>query len=345
LTLLSAPLNVGTLTALAEGPMPLMELRRTLGMPPQTTTRKYLKELAELGVVERRRTPGFGGTVHFGLTRAGRDLILAAAALDAWLGGASDGKVELGQPAAKRIIEALVGGWSTMIIRAIAAQPLALTELSNLIPTLNYPSLERRLVACRLAGLVEPIPSGGRGTPYRVTLWLHRAMGPILECAYWERQHLRDAANPFTARDIEAVFLLLAPLADLPEGCSGSSRLVIETNGKHGSSLAGAVMQVDRGKIVSCVCRLATPADSSAVGGMSCWYETFLKHEFSALEIGGDANLAIELLTGLSRAIRRQMGRRTGRAPNRRPHDSAPAEKRLMQDAGKSRTFLASPQR
>ncbi len=40
------------------------------------------------------------------------------------------------------------------MLRALAAGSLSLTELDRLIGALSYPSLERRLVAMRLAGLV-----------------------------------------------------------------------------------------------------------------------------------------------------------------------------------------------
>ncbi len=47
---------------------------------------------------------------------------------------------------------------------------------TGVISSLSYPSLERRLAAMRLAGLIEARPGNGRGTPYAVTDWLRRGI-------------------------------------------------------------------------------------------------------------------------------------------------------------------------
>ena len=49
LRLLSTPINVFVLQALAEGPHSLVDLRREAGSPPQTTMRGHLRTLAEQG--------------------------------------------------------------------------------------------------------------------------------------------------------------------------------------------------------------------------------------------------------------------------------------------------------
>ena len=58
---------------------------------------------------------------------------------------APEGPLALGSSTAKSAIKALVEGWGTNMIRALAARPLSLTELNGLISGLSYPSLERRL--------------------------------------------------------------------------------------------------------------------------------------------------------------------------------------------------------
>ena len=49
LSLLSAPLNVHLLRALEEGPLALIDLRRAVGSPPQSTMRVYSRTLVEIG--------------------------------------------------------------------------------------------------------------------------------------------------------------------------------------------------------------------------------------------------------------------------------------------------------
>ena len=169
LSLLSAPLNVHLLQALEEGPMALIDLRRSVGSPPQSTMRVYSRTLVDLGTLERQRQAAFPGTVEYASTDSGKALLGIGAIHEKWLHEAPSGPVSLGSTASKSATKALVEGWSTNIIRALAAKPLSLTDLNRLIPRISYPSLERRLGALRLADLVEPHPGDGRGTPYRAT--------------------------------------------------------------------------------------------------------------------------------------------------------------------------------
>src|SRR3954467_9593629 len=144
LSLLSLPLNVQVLSALSDEELSLADLSQAVGHPPATTLRSYLKALADLGVVERRQEGCFPGTVAYSLARPGERLLLVVSALQSWLGEAPDGPIVLGDPAAKSAIKALVEGWNAAIVRALAARPLALTELARLIASISYPTLERR---------------------------------------------------------------------------------------------------------------------------------------------------------------------------------------------------------
>ena len=105
------------------------------------------------------------------------------------------------------MIKALVGGWSSAIVRALASKPFTLTELSRLIKGLNYPTLERRLAAMRFARQIEAAPNEDRGRPYAVTAWLRRGVAPVAMAARWEREHLREGTGVITNLDAEALFL------------------------------------------------------------------------------------------------------------------------------------------
>lgn len=109
--------------------------------------------------------------------------------LQAWLQLSPAGPIELGSIAAKSAIKALVEGWGSNIVRALATRPLSLTELNSLIPRISYPSLERRLTAMRQVNLLETQSTHGRTTPYEVTEWLRRAIAAI----GWERRYARIA--------------------------------------------------------------------------------------------------------------------------------------------------------
>jgi DNA-binding HxlR family transcriptional regulator len=303
LSMLSVPLNVHVLQALDNGPMPLIDLRRAVGSPPQTTMRGHLRALTQAGVIERRRHSGFPGPVDYELARPGKELLGVAALLEAWLLGAPDGPIQLGSVAAKSSTKALAEGWSSGIVRALAAKPLALTELSRLITGLSYPSLERRLGAMRIAGLIERCPGSGRGTPYAVTEWLRRAIAPLAAGARWERKHLPKETAPIRRIDIEAAFLLVLPLVVLPVEQSGICRLAVDTSNGLQHRQAGVVVEVDEGRVTSCVTRLEGDADASALGSAAAWIQAVIERDSGRLELGGRRPLAMALGDGLHRAL------------------------------------------
>jgi DNA-binding HxlR family transcriptional regulator len=305
LTLLSVPLNVQVLTALEDGPMALTDLRRATGSPPQTTTRKHLRTLTDLGVLERHQEPGFPGGVDYQLSSSGMELVEVARVADSWLRSAPDGPVELGSFAAKNTIKALVDGWTSTVVRALAARPLSLTQLSRLISTVNYPSLERRLAAMRLTGQIASCDnSEGRSRPYTATPWLRSAIAPLASAARWERRFAAQEATPMAPIDVESSFLLTLPLLKLPEYLNGTARLAAELRRADGSTFhAGALARVEAGRIVSCSSRLEGRVDTSSSGTIGGWLAAAVKGELDELEISGDAELAHSLVEGLHAAL------------------------------------------
>jgi DNA-binding HxlR family transcriptional regulator len=300
LSLLAAPLNVHLLQALEDGSLPLIDLRRAVGSPPQSTMRVYSRTLVELGTLERQRQAAFPGTVEYASTESGRALLAIGEILERWLQEAPVGPITLGTTASKSATKALVEGWSTNIIRALAAKPLSLTDLNRLIPRISYPSLERRLGALRLADLVEPYPGEGRGTPYRATPWLRRAIVPLAAGAWWERRYLADP--PQLGRlDVEAAFLLAIPLIELPEEVSGKCRLAVEIQGGSSPVFAGVLITVEEGKVVSCSSRLEGEAEGWASGSASSWMRRMNGQE-ADLEIGGDADLVREIVDAIRKS-------------------------------------------
>jgi DNA-binding HxlR family transcriptional regulator len=300
LTLLSVPLNVHVITALEDESLSLMDLRRAVGQPPQTTMRKHLKSLTELGVLERCRQPEFPGSVDFRLGPGGRDLLGVVRILQAWLADSPDGPVQPGSAAAKSAIKALVEGWSGSIVRALAARPLSLTELNRLIPALNYPSLERRLGAMRLAGQIASCASGGRTRPYTATPWLRRAVAPLMAAASWERHYGARQGASIARIDIESTFLLTLPVLRLPEDLTGSARLALDMRATgEANAQAGVVVHVRDGEVVSCNSRLEASADAWVSGSIHAWLAAMIDFDLEGLERGGDGELAAALLERL----------------------------------------------
>jgi DNA-binding HxlR family transcriptional regulator len=294
--MLSVPLNVHVITALEEEPKSLMALRRAVGSPPETTMRGHLRTLSDLAVVERNRCNSFPGSIHYTLTPAGQDLVNLAYSVQSWLDQAPRETLDLGTIGARGVIKALVEGWSSTLVRALAARPLALTELDRLIAGLNYPSIERRLGAMRMADLIEARRGSGRGTPYVATAWLRRAVAPLVGAAGWERRRLPAGAAPSISRlDIEATFLLSIPLLTLPDDLTGSCRLTVELSG-NGRELAGVVVGVKDGRVEACVSHLPERADAWVSGKVGIWLQEAAPGDGSGLEIGGDRAVAKGLL-------------------------------------------------
>lgn len=303
LVLLSAPINVLILRALAGAPQQQAELRRAAGFPAQTTLRAQLKRLMEIGAIERRRRDRFPGVLEYELTTAGRELLPILDAMEHWLAKNPDGPRALGGSQAKAAIKALADGWSTTMLRALAASPLSLTELDGVIRSLSYPSLERRLSAMRLAGLIAACPSNGRGTPYAITDLLRLGIACLTTAARWERRNLPLDTAPISQLDTETSFLLAMPLLRPSVEVSGSCRLAAETPAGEKRRLAGVVVEVSGGTVNSCTTNLQGHTDAWALGSSAAWLDAVIERDTDRLEIGGDCGLAEALLEGLHEVL------------------------------------------
>jgi DNA-binding HxlR family transcriptional regulator len=306
LALLAAPLNVEILRALRDGPRSLLDLRQTVGSPPQSTMRVYTRTLAEIGVLERQRRNEFPATAEYSSTAAGRGLLAVADVLEAWLQTAPDGPQTTGSVAAKSSTKALAGGWSANIVRAMAARSLTLTELNILIPKISYPSLERRLGAMRLCKLIDPTPGDGRGVPYQASEWLRRAVLPITAAVAWEQRFIREPEARIGANDAEAAFLLAIPLISLGPEVSGRCRLSVEVRGGAEPIYAGVIIGIEDGVIVFCTSRLKGAVDASASGPPGAWIRQVAGASEPQLEMSGDVALSravVDAIQALSPAV------------------------------------------
>jgi DNA-binding HxlR family transcriptional regulator len=299
LTVLAAPLNIHTLKALEGGPMELLDLRRAVGSPPQSTMRVYTRALEDLAILERRRSNEFPATAQYTITPVGIGLLKVADFLQVWLRAAPDGPILLGSAAAKSGTKALIGGWSSNIVRAVAARALSLTELNMLIPKISYPTLERKLDAMRTAKLVAPQPGESRGTPYGATEWLRQAVVPLASAVSWERQFVPEPAAQIGRLDVESAFLLSIPLMVLDPGISGKCRLSVEVRGASVPAFAGVIVGVEGGKVVSCTSRLDGDTQASATGSASAWMRQMNGGPPGQLEVSGNFTLAESITSAL----------------------------------------------
>lgn len=304
LALLSSPLNVHVLKALEDEDRSLMDLSQAVGLPPASTLRVYLRRLVEVEALERRTDNGFPGAVSYAITPTGLKLLAVGEVLQRWLGKAPDGPILLGSSAAKSAIKALVDGWSATLVRALAARPLVLTELDRLIPSISYPTLERRMTAMRLVGLLQAESNGSsRGTPYKVTRWLREAVPTLAAAVAWERRYAPEQTPQLGRHDIEAGFLLAVPLVELSTEITGVCRLAIEVRRGAEPDFAGVTVAFADGRLTSCVTRLDGDVDAWATGTPLGWFRWVNGHEDGQVELGGDSSLASALAEALRDAL------------------------------------------
>lgn len=305
LLLLAVPLYAHLLKALGDGDVSLSRLSKAVGHPPASTLRSYLRHLEDLGVIERHREPEFPAAVSYRITAGGTELLKVEETLQAWLNLAPESPLPVGSQAAKSVVKALVDGWSSGIVRAFAARPFALTELSRLIPSISYPTLERRLTAMRRVGLVESRRngSGGRGTPYSATPWLRHAVAPITASIEWEQRHCAQQPPPLRRMDIEAALLLAVPLLELDAGTSVVCRVAVELGNGASADYAGVMVTVEDGRPISWQSRLSGTADAWAAGSVADWLRCFNGGDGRPLEYGGDPALAMAITDSLRKQI------------------------------------------
>jgi DNA-binding HxlR family transcriptional regulator len=309
LSLIAGPLSVPILRAHLDGPLRLPDLRERIGGAAQTTLRGQVGNLRGIGALERHVRGGMPYTVENELTDVGRGILDVAEIVEAWLARAPQGPIALGSEPAKGAIRALIGGWGATMLRALAARPLSLTELSSVISDLSYPALERRLSAMRAARQVEAMPDGGRGAkPYAVTKWTRQAVGPLAVAGRCECRHMREATDPLTRIDIEAAFLLAVPLITLSRDHTGSCLLAVNRgttdSGKPKRSIAGVHVEVGVGAISSCVSRLERAPGTWALGTVDSWLDAIIDGRLDRLRIGGeDTQLAKAVIVSLHAAL------------------------------------------
>lgn len=177
LSLIADPLTVPILRAHREGWLRMVDLRECLDGVKQGKLRARVDRLRSVGALERHVRERMPYTVENELTEVGRQVLTLTDSVEAWLAGAPQGPIVLGSEEAQAAVKALVGGWDSTVLQALAKRPCSLVELDNLIAGLSYPSLERRLSAMRTTGLVEA-ESHVRddATPYAITAWARQAV-------------------------------------------------------------------------------------------------------------------------------------------------------------------------
>lgn len=303
LTLLGNPRNFLVLKSLAEGTKGQRDLRRDAGYPAQSTLRGHLETLEKEGVIDRRRRDSFPGTLEYDLTEPGRELLGVATSLGRWLAEAPRGPIELGSDAAKAAIKGLVEGWSASVLTTLASEPLSLTELDKRIAAISYPTLERCLDTMRLAEQLDAGERTPKGTPYAVTDWLRRGLGPLARGARWEHRHRPDGVDSIEHSDIDGALMLGGPLFEVSGEVNGVCQLAVKIpDGKKQRRSLGFV-EVQSGKISFRAVYPQVKPDAWASGTMDTWFATVIDADTSGLKMSGNSDLAEAVFLGVHQAL------------------------------------------
>jgi hypothetical protein len=135
------------------------------------------------------------------------------------------------------------------------------------------------------------------------TSWLREAVAPLSAGIAWERRCAPSQTPAISRIDVEAAFLLVVPLLDLPADLSGRCRLSVEMRSGGDLEYAGVVVEVEDGKLVSCTARLRREAEAWASGTPLDWFGWANGSDAERLELGGDTSLALALASSLRHVL------------------------------------------
>lgn len=301
LLLLADPASVLILRRLACGPLESTELLDRIDYVSRSTYFDRMRSLEELSLVARRRRADVPPVTDCRLTGSGRRLLPVADFLDAWLGIAPQGSLELGQAYATAAIKALAVGWGSTLLRWLAERPRSLTELEQLVKGFGSRKVERITRDLAKAGLAERAAVKGRLSFYEVTPWGRQAAGPLRAAIRWERYEIPEQSAPVTSIEAEGGLLLALPLIELPADVNGTCALLVDADGSETQSLAGAVMRLMGGRPVSWkpTARPTLLADCWIRGTTLAWLGAAGNADSADLRSGGDTELAEEVIVAL----------------------------------------------
>jgi DNA-binding HxlR family transcriptional regulator len=302
LSIFANALSAKVLRAHAEGPLSRSQLEEILAWAPKSSLRAVDRRLCDMGALAEAKPSMGSRAATFELTGAGHELLALADALKRWLDGAPNASLPLDDPAAQGIVRILTAAWESTVIRTLAERPHKLGELDGRISQVNYPSLKRRLAKLHSTGLITQDEAGSR---YEVSEWLRRAALPLILAARWERHH-DPAADPVTPIEIEAAFLLVLPLIELPSKTSGACALTVllSSNGDGPARGVAAVsFEASKGRVVSSAAGAVDPP-TWALGDADSWLAAVVDGDRRGLRIGGGKpKLAERMVDGIHRTL------------------------------------------
>ena len=224
-----------------------------------------------------------------------------ASILERWLSACPSGPLALG-PGCGPALAALLGGWSSTVIHALAARPLTVAEATEAVGGLSHDAVRDRIAAMESVSLLAVLPGEGDEQRFAVTDWLRMAIAPLAAAARMEIRHPPGDTEPIAPLDVEAAFQLTLPLVSLSEELSASCRLTVPVPGRP-PRLAGVSVLVEQGEVTSVSPDLAMQSENFATGAPIDWLDTLIDPSLAKVEASGDPQICLGLLDGLHETL------------------------------------------
>ncbi len=222
----------------------------------------------------------------------------AAALLVRWLAECPDGPLSPSHEA-RPVLTALVDGWDSTAIHALAGGPVTVGDVAEAI---GAPRLEPAAAALRemqQTELVELLPEPGGDPRFAPTEWLRLAIGPLAATALVEIEEPPAGAVPIDRFDIEAAFRLSLPLIPrLDPEISHLCRLIVTMPDRRADQ-GGVVALIERGEVASVSSDLTIHSPTFAGGSPQAWIETLIDPSKPQLSAGGNLEVLGAIVAGL----------------------------------------------
>ena len=237
-------------------------------------------------------------------TPAGREVPFVGTVLARWLRRCPQGPLELGS-GARRHMAALLGGWASMTIHALAGGPRSAAQVCEAIQVLDREVIDARIESMLETGLLEEAPGEDPdGEPLvRATEWLRRAVAPLAAAARMELRFPPGDTAPIAALDVEAAFQLTLPLLKLPRRFRGACSLAVELAEGVAGSPAGVTAQIEDGSVVACARGLDPDAQVAVSGDTGAWLDAVIDRRTEGISSSGERRLAKRILRELHRTL------------------------------------------
>ena len=237
-------------------------------------------------------------------TPAGREVPFIGAVLADWLRRCPQGPLEHG-PESGHHMAALLGGWASMTIHALAGGPRSAAQVYEAIQVIDREALDARIDSMLATGLLEDAPGEDPdGEPLvRATEWLRRAVAPLAAAARMEMRFPPGDTAPIAAIDVEAALQLTLPLLKLPRKFQGACSLAVELEEGVADSPAGVTVHIEDGSVVACARGLDPDAQVAVSGDTGAWLDAVIDRRTEGISSSGERRLAKRILRELHRTL------------------------------------------